>query len=184
MSDLAPVSTELERLDASLLPSEAHQQAMALLRRAAMELDTLVKQNADDIDGLARAEVMVEVIKRDLATVLEAILDRMGAIAPSYQFEIPGVGVYQKSKRGAKDVWDDEATVQQVLSYVRRQGMDPETGEVLSTPTPEEVATVLSQFGRIYWRKTPFKDAGIPLADLVEKLDGRPSVRRLTTGEK
>jgi len=183
--EVANTSTDLERINESLQPSEAHQQAMALLRRAAMELDILIDDNADNLEGLARADVMVEVIKRDLATVLDKIHDRMGAIAPSYQFEIPGVGVYQKTKRGAKDVWDDEATMSAVVRrYMGANMVDAETGEQIADADPMDVVKEVARFGRIYWRKTPFKDAGIDLGDLVEKLDGMPSVRRLTSGER
>lgn len=178
--ELAPVEpTDL----ATLEMSEAHKKAFQILRMAALKTDELVEMNRDNIDGLARAQVMLEVIKKDLTMVLDRIGTYMAENAPSYQFSVAGVGTYQKCQVGAKDSWDTEGVLDMLIkrSYEEREA-DKETGEI-EFPTAA-LKRILLEFARLEWRSTPFKNRSIDVSQYREREGGRPSVRRLTKAPK
>ncbi len=164
---------------------EAHKAAMTLLQRAASQLDQLIDANSTDIEGLARAEYMVDAIKKDINSLHTKIKKLMAESSPAYKFTIDGVGVYQRANAGGKNEWDDNATFRAIIRYYMLANcVDGETGEQIADPDLNEFVEMLREFARIEFRKTPFKDRNIDLEPLVETIGGSPSVRRLTAGEK
>lgn len=174
-------AAELDETEKALAAlSEAHRHAFAILREACLVIDELVDEEPDNLEGQARAEIIVEVIRRDLASVQDKAKRNIAEHGPRQkQFTVDGVGVYERCNKGAKDAWDDEAAIRAVLSIAGQEQGDDESPSAA-------VLRVLQECARFNWRSTPFTKRGIDIDDeeIRDRVAGESSVRRVSGGPR
>lgn len=179
MSDNLPATTN-EPTPGELLGAlqDSMAQPLSLLRATALTLSDLVDLNKDDVEGLARVNELIDIIRRELAMVQDTLKGYMNDAAPGYKFTIEGVGTYQKANAGEKKQWDDEAVWQKLAQFAAAEGADIDSFEAIKK--------LVTEFTSTNWRSTPFKERGIdPVKEeLVEKIGGRKSIRKLASGVK
>lgn len=165
---LVPTADELEQQ----LPGDL-MSPLAVLRATALNLDLLVDLHPEDIEGLARTLELIDIIRRDLATVQDKVKTFMNENAPSYQFTVDGVGTYMKANAGNKDKWDTDGVLAELV-----QRLVGETGE---SPGPWEVVEAINEvFNLPNPRTTVLKQKGIAIDDYRERIPGRPSIKRVS----
>jgi hypothetical protein len=184
MSEIATIENELpngySKHFEEIQMADSHKLALAIVREAIMQIDELSKEFSEDLEGLAKAEIILDAMRSDIGYVLDNIKTQMGRIAPRGKtFEIEGVGIYEKYSAGAKMKWDNDAVWQKLRIVAAKNDIDMDSFEAMRD--------IVKDFAGIgYWRVGAFQREGIDPDDemLRDKIEGRLSVKRLTAGPK
>lgn len=165
--------------DPSLLPEPLHQRpireeisgssALALLRAAALELDTLATVHRGDPLATGSAFIMIDTLLKDLRSVVANLKKWTAEAMTAKVLTIEGVGTLETAGEGTKNEWDDLATLRVVVATAVENGV-----------RARDLPGAILECAHIdYWRKTALQAWGIDYTNLalVDVTRGDKSVR-------
>lgn len=168
-----------------LEPAEHHRAAMQLLREAIAQLDIAVEANPEDVDGLTRALVLSERLRRDFAVLIDNITNHLWDAMPDKTAVVDGVGLVEKKAATANSRWDHDELWGFIRRAVMERAVDLESGEVrLSAPDAinEVIGEARAMLSPGAWRKTALRDRGIDPSEVSEEHWGKRTVRVTMNG--
>lgn len=169
MSDYLPAIVDA----ADLVVDERTRSAVEQVRAIALVLDDVREDLADDGDWeqLTRLRQFLRLLMGDLRVVEYSIEDDQARLMPKRQLDVAGVGRIVRHKGGSWTNHDDKAIEAGIAAAaIDRSGGDPHQAVLEAVRLTFAAATKGYRVGGL-------KEAGIDIAEVAERVEGRSTVQ-------
>jgi hypothetical protein len=135
MTDLQPLPLLPDDPAEAITPrAGVEADAIGFIRKAIDTLSQLVEQNSDDIEGLARTDLLAMKIKRELDLLIEQIRPHLiRCMGGDKQIDLDGIGRLQRRTGVSYSAWDHDEVWRRLRSRALSAAANSD-GEVLIAP--------------------------------------------------
>jgi hypothetical protein len=151
--------------DQAFIEARTPEELEDALGRVLLELNHvhLHAGDSDDRNGLAHLLFTVNLVKRSVAEVYQAVETALLNVAGEKQFEVPNLGVVEVKKRFKRIAWDNPGLWKEVVRLAQER--------------QEEPLVLLEECCRPSWRTTPLKKLGVQLDEWCREDEDGYSVK-------